>query len=542
MAVTFVGKADTVANATEVQAAMPSGLANGDVVLAFVARPTALGSSYTAPGGWPLVRALGVTAGGNDLSLRVHRRTITDASSEPASYTWLSSVVTGWSVTMLVYRGVDTASPVNAENGTTGTTTTITAPSVTTTADGCRVVVAHSSIRAMSDPAGVTMRTNEVASGASERLQVGDFGQASAGATGAKTATIDASNFPGIGATVALKPANNPPNAPTNLSPNGVTIDKDVTQRFSWSFSDPDAGDSQSKYDLQYRPVDTQPWTTVTATTSNTFRDFPAASFAADDYEWQVRTYDALGLVGPYSASAFFTAATTPPGPTITDPVNGQTIPSADYTATISYPDMDSWEWRVLGDDGGNPDETDVIIPATTRPSTTRTFHMQGLPNGVTVHPQVRVLEGGLWSQWVSSTNPVSFTPPAVPSVVASVDSLAGAIVVQATHPEPSGGQPAVVAVDWWRRRLLVDADGLVTGYDPAEGGEDGIPLARGASQLPSAMWTDWQVASGGVYEYRARARGDNETSSWSEWGGGPNAVTWGSNAVTWGPNAVSWS
>ena len=49
---------------------------------------------------------------------------------------------------------------------------------------------------------------------------------------------------------------NEPPHAPTLLAPaDGATIDRNITQRFSWQFNDPDAGDTQSAYEIRYRKV-----------------------------------------------------------------------------------------------------------------------------------------------------------------------------------------------------------------------------------------------------------------------------------------------
>lgn len=102
------------------------------------------------------------------------------------------------------------------------------------------------------------------------------------------------------------------PNAPALDNPvGGATIDRTVTNRFSWTFSDPDSGDSQSKYQLQARVQGTTTWTyDVTVTTSATYRDIAGGTFAAGEWEWRVRTWDAAGEVGPYSAATPFVAAT----------------------------------------------------------------------------------------------------------------------------------------------------------------------------------------------------------------------------------------
>lgn len=74
---------------------------------------------------------------------------------------------------------------------------------------------------------------------------------------------------------------------------------------FSWQFQDPDQGDSQRKADLRYRVVgqsDTA-WVTVVGNITpgvpgqSASWFFPAQTFLPGyHYEWQVRTYDSIGL------------------------------------------------------------------------------------------------------------------------------------------------------------------------------------------------------------------------------------------------------
>lgn len=153
-------------------------------------------------------------------------------------------------------------------------------------------------------------------------------------------ATNDTNNEPAF---FLVLDVNSPPNAPTlNTPANNAVIQKSVSQHFSWTFSDPDSGDTQSKFDLQYR-VGTGAWATVSGTT-NTFWDAAANTFSAGNtYEWQVRTYDSQGAVGAWSASSFFTANSLPTAPTnvtATSPVRAG-IESSTVTWTHNDPDGD---------------------------------------------------------------------------------------------------------------------------------------------------------------------------------------------------------
>lgn len=222
------------------------------------------------------------------------------------------------------------------------------------------------------------------------------------------------------------------PNAPTGLSPaGGVTINKDATQRFSWTFSDPDAGDSQSAYDLRYRPSGTTTWTVVSATTTNTYRDFPAGTFAAGDWEWQVRTADSQGVYGLYSASEFFTAASPPAEPSVTEPVNGATIASDTGQVAWSTPSQAAFQVRKVGDNAGGPDATTVYYDSGEVVSSTARNHGLTYPvNNRDEHVQVRIKSNGLWSSWASVKISVSYTPPAASTVTATAESPTGAIGV----------------------------------------------------------------------------------------------------------------
>ena len=115
-----------------------------------------------------------------------------------------------------------------------------------------------------------------------------------------------------VHASIAFKiiPPNAAPNAPTQNTPvNNATLDLALTNRFAFTPLDPDAGDTQTKFDLQYQIVGSGSWTLVSQPTANGYWDAPPNTFIVNNYEWQVRTYDAAGLVGPYSASRLFTAA-----------------------------------------------------------------------------------------------------------------------------------------------------------------------------------------------------------------------------------------
>lgn len=329
--------------------------------------------------------------------------------------------------------------------------------------------------------------------------------QVGAGSTG--VSTVQFSDFgPNAGASIVVPSGNVAPTPPTLLAPVGnTTFDRTATQRFSWTFNDPNAGDTQSAHDLRYRLVGAGSWTTVSGTTPSGFRDFAGSTFAAGSYEWQVRTYDAQGLVGPYSGSEFFTAATPPPGPTITAPANNSTVSTSTAALTWSYPTQAAYQVRVL--DPADAVLFDTGVVGGTAGAQTRSVSLSFPTNNVTRKLQVRVQDSGsgLWSPYSTVTVSVSYTPPAVPTLVVVPSDSTGSISVLVTHPTPTGTQPTVAATE-----VEVRADSAGDPYRPV-----GQPVRLSVN---STAYTDRAPAGGVEYAYRARAVGVNETVSLSAW------------------------
>ena len=172
--------------------------------------PTA---TITASAGWILVRRIN-NASGTANGLAIYRKVA--GASEPASYSWTISGSTNTVGGIQSFSGVDTASPINVENGqTTASALTHPTPSVVTTVAGTVLVTAHtfSSAASWTPPAGMT-EGFDVASPAppnvaGQSIEGSWVRQTAAGASGVKTAT--ASNDADVGNThiLALRPAAN---------------------------------------------------------------------------------------------------------------------------------------------------------------------------------------------------------------------------------------------------------------------------------------------------------------------------------------------
>lgn len=285
---------------------------------------------------------------------------------------------------------------------------------------------------------------------------------------------------------------NQAPTAPTNLSPNGGTpVDRASVVRLSWQHNDPNSNDPQSKFDLQWRPVGTGTWNTVTQVTPNQYWDAPAGTFPRGNIEWQVRTYDQAGLSGPYSSQATFFAGDKPSTPTIVSPANGSTVPVARPTLQWSSADQVAYQAQVLNMANAVLWDTGEVV--STNKAVTIGYD---LANNTQYKLRVRIKNAdGLWSDWTTITVTVSYTPPAVPVLTITNDETNGRIRIAITNPSPQGTEPNVVSNDLYRRK---------TGETTWTRIKTGIPN--------SGIYDDYAAVSGDTYEYMARAWGDNGT------------------------------
>jgi Family of unknown function (DUF6701) len=190
---------------------VPTGTAANDVMLAAISvRPST--TIITAPTGWTLLNRVDQGAG-NSNSQAIYHRTAT--TSEPASYIWSFSggAITGTAGGIISYRGVDTASVIDASGGNvTASSTSHQANSIVTTVANTMVVSTHSfsSAQTWTEPAGMTEQV-DIASltppnGAGISLEMNDVIQPTAGATGNKIAVAAGSADTGVAQIVALTP------------------------------------------------------------------------------------------------------------------------------------------------------------------------------------------------------------------------------------------------------------------------------------------------------------------------------------------------
>jgi hypothetical protein len=100
--------ATSTAAATDVTVGRPAGVVTGDVLVAEVNADKAPTMAGVPPGWNPVVAPLGV----NGLATTfVYAHVVTDAATEPASYTWRLSTAQRWNGGITAFRGVDPVTP-----------------------------------------------------------------------------------------------------------------------------------------------------------------------------------------------------------------------------------------------------------------------------------------------------------------------------------------------------------------------------------------------------------------------------------------------
>ena len=181
------------------------------------------------------------------------------------------------------------------------------------------------------------------------------------------------------------------------VSPVSTFIDGSVVNRFTWNHIIA-TGTAQSKYDLQYSTDDGASWTSIASAveSENQYCDVPADTIPAGTLLWRVRTYNADGVGGTWSASATIVVQAAPAAPLITS-----------VTAT-PRPEI---AWQSSGQQAYQVTAGDYDSGAVFGTVKSHKIPMF-LPDG-SVSIRVRIQnEFGLWSKWA-----------AVDIIVANADS-----------------------------------------------------------------------------------------------------------------------
>jgi hypothetical protein len=192
---------------------VPAGVVAGDLLIAQVAyNAPNTGSITPVDAGWNLIDLLKHPT--LDIMQGLYWREATGSEPAQYSFTLTSGAANTAAGAIAAYSGVDTTSPIDAALGqTNGNSTSIDAPSITTTQVGT-TLIGFFAVRddgSMTSPGGMTERwdiTSGTAGTAADETNIGAADEllAAAGATGGRTATAEASDG-SIGHLVALAPA-----------------------------------------------------------------------------------------------------------------------------------------------------------------------------------------------------------------------------------------------------------------------------------------------------------------------------------------------
>lgn len=218
-----------------------------------------------------------------------------------------------------------------------------------------------------------------------------------------------------------------PPNAPTLLQPNGVSMFGSTT--FRWKHNPTDAS-AQQAAQIQYRPVGGS-WTTLSTTSAQQ----TTATLSAGQYEWQVRTRGLHVSYSPWSPISTFrlVSGTTC---TVTSPSSNTTITSPKLTVKWSYGQPEnalqsSAEVELMQDDK-------LIESLPVNGTTTQAVLKTRLVDGQRYSVRVRACSAfGIWSSWSSAAFAVAFPAPPAPGVVAEWEPSVEGMKVTVTNPAP---------------------------------------------------------------------------------------------------------
>ena len=146
--------------------------------------------------------------------------------------------------------------------------------------------------------------------------------------------TYDNLDVVGAYSTDLVWTTNSAPNAPTNLASSNKTL----TPTLSWTFSDVDAGDTQSAYQLVIESYNGSSWVAhsdtgkVTSTVSS--RAISSGLSWSTQYRFKVKTWDALNVEGPYSGTFAWTTNHAPTAPINLANSNKSQAPTLTWTFT----------------------------------------------------------------------------------------------------------------------------------------------------------------------------------------------------------------
>lgn len=427
----------------------------GDVMVVTLAR--ASGSDFTVsgvPSGWTLESSLF----SNGIRFYTYKRTA--AALEPSTvYTWTVSSAVWFVFSAVVTSTTGISDSVEAA----GVSSSPTSASATALSSGALLLhlFDHVLNNPITPPGGTIERWDSnlgmIDSEGDLNSRVGVFHESvGAGATGTRTFTVAGSGNYMIGSLV-FEPENRAPYAPTLVSPaDAATVFFTTGGTIDWTFSDVDAGDTQSAFAIRrkvgagsytYYNVAAGTWdaSIVWNTSTTSEYTFPSGKWTGGTtYSWSVATKDAAGLAGPFATDRSM-VVDTPPVVTVTgpaSPVTNDSTPPVTWTFTDAESNtQQAYQVKIeSGSYGTTPGSGTTKVDSgevvTTTQSYTPTVEMV---NGTTYRAFVRLkMNNGAYSDWAYTTFTMSLTPPGAPTLTVQPDAGRVRLNVTGTHATAS--------------------------------------------------------------------------------------------------------
>jgi hypothetical protein len=227
------------------------------------------------------------------------------------------------------------------------------------------------------------------------------------------------------------------PTAPT-LTPR-ANYDATVAATFDWTFNDPNAGDTQSAYELEIEDqadasLDFDSGKTASATTERSLAGGTLVN--GKSYRWRVRTWDALDVVSPWSDWGTF--STSAGGAvTITDPAvdNMTGVSTDDYLVKWNVTGTVQDSYRVIltrTDTGATVSDTGWVAGVVTQ------LLVGGMVSDVEHQVSVRVrnaalVESGAGTRLITP----SYGTPETPVITVTAVPDDGYVLVEVDNPVP---------------------------------------------------------------------------------------------------------
>lgn len=292
-------------------------------------------------------------------------------------------------------------------------------------------------------------------------------------------------------ATYSDRTGNVAPNAPALVDE--VGYDASTARVFSWGFSDPNAADTSTAYELEIQRVSDSVNVVATGKVASTASSRSVAGGTLVNgvaYRWRVRTYDVLDAVGAWSA--YDTFSTSSLGTlTITSPAadNPAGLDVSSLTVTWSYSQADGYVQTQRRVRLVRVADSAVLSDTTMQASTATSHTVTNIPTDTPVRVEVSIVTNAPGTPTVGPTLrtlTTSYGSPMTPT--AELEPGEAWVDVVVTNPTPTGSRPEVARNVIERRLTGSGAAFVPVGVAPRGG-----------------TYRDHAVRAGVGYDYRVR-------------------------------------